>query len=89
MGDRVSQPNLICRCQSKNHNWPHISHSLNQKVKEGVKSKSEAKSKLCYDVMLCYVMFVDEKQPLWREEGSVILNCCWASPAYSRDPRDS
>jgi hypothetical protein len=29
--------------------------------------------------------FVDAERPLWREVGSVVYSCCWASPAqYSR-----
>jgi hypothetical protein len=27
--------------------------------------------------------FVDMGRPLWREVGSVVFNCCWASPAKS------
>jgi hypothetical protein len=27
--------------------------------------------------------FVDVGRPLWREDGSVVCNCCWASPAQS------
>jgi hypothetical protein len=29
--------------------------------------------------------------PLWREDGSLVYNCCWSSPAHSRVrvPRDS
>jgi hypothetical protein len=25
--------------------------------------------------------FVDVGRPLWREDGSVVYNCCWSSPA--------
>jgi hypothetical protein len=27
--------------------------------------------------------FVDMGCPLWREDGSVVYNCCWTSPAHS------
>jgi hypothetical protein len=27
--------------------------------------------------------FVDVGRPFWREDGSVVYNCCWASPAQS------
>jgi hypothetical protein len=27
--------------------------------------------------------FVDLGRPLWREDGSVVYNCCWPSPAQS------
>jgi hypothetical protein len=27
--------------------------------------------------------FVDMVSPLWREDGSVVYNCCWTSPAQS------
>jgi hypothetical protein len=27
--------------------------------------------------------FADVGRPLWREDGSVFYNCCWASPAQS------
>jgi hypothetical protein len=27
--------------------------------------------------------FVDVGRPLWREDGSVVCNCCWTSPAQS------
>jgi hypothetical protein len=27
--------------------------------------------------------FVDLGRPLWREDGSVLYNCCWSSPAQS------
>jgi hypothetical protein len=27
--------------------------------------------------------FVDVGRPLWREDGSVVYNCCWSSPAQS------
>jgi hypothetical protein len=27
--------------------------------------------------------FVDMGRPLWREDGSVVYNCCWSSPAHS------
>jgi hypothetical protein len=27
--------------------------------------------------------FVHVGRPLWREDGSVVYNCCWASPAQS------
>jgi hypothetical protein len=27
--------------------------------------------------------FVDVGRPLWREDGSVVYNCCWFSPAQS------
>jgi hypothetical protein len=28
-------------------------------------------------------VFVDAGYPLWREDGSVVYNCCWSSPAQS------
>jgi hypothetical protein len=28
-------------------------------------------------------MFVDVGRSLWQEDGSVVCNCCWASPALS------
>jgi hypothetical protein len=27
--------------------------------------------------------FVDVRRPLWREDASVVYNCCWSSPAQS------
>jgi hypothetical protein len=27
--------------------------------------------------------FVDVRRPLWREDGSVVYNCCWSSPPQS------
>jgi hypothetical protein len=27
--------------------------------------------------------FVDVGRPFWREDGSVVYNCCWSSPAQS------
>jgi hypothetical protein len=27
--------------------------------------------------------FVNIRRPLWREDGSVVYNCCWSSPAQS------
>jgi hypothetical protein len=56
------------------------------------------KSKLCYDrrsvgqsvlVSSTFLLlsnscgFVDVRRPLWWEDGSVVYNCCWSSPAQS------
>jgi hypothetical protein len=33
-------------------------------------------------LFICYG-FVDVGRPLWRDIGSVVFSCCWASPAQS------
>jgi hypothetical protein len=55
--------------------------------------KSVGQSALAWSILLCFTTtclllseccgFVDMGRSLWREDGSVVYNCCWPSPAQS------
>jgi hypothetical protein len=59
----------------------YVTTYVNQAVHIGVKHPSGDKTKFLLLSESCG--FVDVGRPLWREDGSVVYNCCWPSPAQS------
>jgi hypothetical protein len=43
-------------------------------------------SKIRFCLLSDSCVCVDMGRPLWREDGSVVYNCCWSSPAHSYLP---
>jgi hypothetical protein len=62
--------------------------TFSRQVHLGVKHQSGAQDQI-YITVSCE--FVEMWRSLWREDGSVVCNCCWPSPTHSRVrvPRDS
>jgi hypothetical protein len=57
--------------------WPTVSRPVYLGVKHHLGSKAR------FLLQLDSCGFVDVGRPLSREEGSVVYNCCWYSPAQS------
>jgi hypothetical protein len=47
----------------------------------GIKHPSGAYDQIC--ITFRQLLLIDVGRPLWREDGSVIYNCCWSSPTQS------
>jgi hypothetical protein len=80
---------FYCDCLERQLSYEWIIQSLSlmlgstvsRPVSLGIKHPSEA-----YDQILLLsdsCGFVDMGRSLWREDGSVVHNCCWPSPAQS------
>jgi hypothetical protein len=62
--------------------WPSATITdCNSKSSHGVKTPSRAQDQIL--VLSDSCRFVDVGRPLWREDGPVVYNCCWSSPAQS------
>jgi hypothetical protein len=55
--------------------------TVSQLVYLGVKHPSGAYDQIF--ITVSQLRFVDVGRSLWREDGSVVYNCCWSSPAQS------